>query len=127
MAKNILIIDDEEILRFNFRRALESTGHEIDTVASGEEGIQKAKEKKPDLVFLDLLMPGMDGIQTMYELLKIAPDLPIYIVTAFHSHYTENLRIAAQYGAKFKMCQKPVRLEHLRRIVKEELDTNVDN
>lgn len=68
MAKKILIVDDErdivELLRYN----LEKEGYKCYTAENGEEGVAKAREKKPDLILLDIMMPKMDGIEACRQI-----------------------------------------------------------
>ncbi len=63
--KKILIIEDEKTLRFLIAQALTEEGFEVDEAVDGEEGIQKLKENKPDLILLDLLLPTIDGFEVL--------------------------------------------------------------
>ena len=85
MAKRrILVVDDEVDIRRLVSEALEVSGYEVRTAASGEEAIRAAALQLPDLVLLDVMMPGMDGF-TVYERLRAKPvDLrsPIVFLTA---------------------------------------------
>lgn len=71
MSKNILVIDDEEGLRESFVLALKDTGYQVDVTESGEEGVNKERGKKYDLIFLELKMPGMSGIEALKEIRKV--------------------------------------------------------
>ena len=85
MTHRILVIDDETGIRDAFELALAGDPQlAVETAASGAEGIAKAAAARPDLVFLDLNMPEMNGVETMRRLLGADPTLRIYIVTAFH-------------------------------------------
>jgi DNA-binding response OmpR family regulator len=84
MAKRILVVDDEPDIRRLLTEALEVTGYEVRTATNGEEAIRAAALYIPDLVLLDVMMPGMDGF-TAYERLRAKPvDLksPIIFLTA---------------------------------------------
>jgi DNA-binding response OmpR family regulator len=84
MAKRILVVDDEPDIRRLVAEALEATGYDVRTAANGEEAIRAASLYIPDLVLLDIMMPGMDGF-TVYERLRARPvDLksPIIFLTA---------------------------------------------
>ena len=71
----ILIIDDEEVLRDGCRQALEKSGYEVLTAGDGVEGIKIAREKKPDIAFVDLKMPGISGMEIIEILSKDIPDI----------------------------------------------------
>jgi two-component system, response regulator PdtaR len=64
----ILIVDDESIVRRSLRRAAESRGHQVFEANDGEQCLQLWKSSKPDLVFLDVLMPGLTGPQVLEEI-----------------------------------------------------------
>lgn len=59
--QKILICDDSETDRANLKKALEGTHYTLITATNGEEAVKQAKEQKPDVIFLDIVMPGMDG------------------------------------------------------------------
>jgi len=59
--QKILIVDDEKLILISTRIVLESVGYAVVTAASGEEAIGKAKEEKPGLILLDIMMPGIDA------------------------------------------------------------------
>lgn len=117
MNKRILAIDDEAAVRDAFVLALSDAGYEVETASSGEEGIAKAKSNLPALIFLDLRMPGMDGIATLRELYLCCPKVPVYIVTAFHPEYLEQLAQAAREGLRFGIASKPLTTDQIRSIV----------
>ncbi len=118
MSKRILVIDDEEVIRKSFILALEGTGAQVETAESGEKGIKKAREAKFDLIFLDLKMPGLDGIETLRELWKMGQMVPIYIVTAFYDEFLEGLQSAVNDGISFQLLRKPVSAHEIRAIAK---------
>jgi CheY-like chemotaxis protein len=122
MSRRILVIDDEEAVRDAFLLALEELDYYIETASSGEEGLQKATAHKPDLVFLDLKMPGLNGIQTLRRLQAAYPDLPVYIVTAFAQEFMDPLLEATQAGLFFQVAQKPLGTKEIRIIAQSVLD-----
>lgn len=78
----VLIVDDNPALRREIRRQLESAGLEVCGEASdGLEGLEKAREIKPDLVILDVAMPRLNGIDAARELRKVQPQLPVILHT----------------------------------------------
>lgn len=118
MKKHILVIDDVEGIRESFTLALENLPFEVNTAKNGEDGIEKAKKQKPDLVFLDLKMPGINGVETMTKLLAIYPELPIYIMTAFFEEFMKELDKARSNDLKFEICRKPIGYEQIEFIIK---------
>jgi len=117
MIKRILVIDDEEGCRDAFILALEDADFDIDTAENGLIGIEKAKANPPDLVFLDLRMPKMDGIHTLQELRGFMADVPIYIVTAFYPQFTDQLKQAQEDGYVFELMQKPLGADQIIEVV----------
>lgn len=82
MAK-ILIVDDAAIMRRSLQYFVEKAGHEVVCMAcNGGEAVKYYKEHKPDLVTLDVMMEGMDGIQVLAEIKKEYPDAKVIMVTA---------------------------------------------
>jgi len=79
----ILIVDDSPTEIHVLKTMLEKNGHEVLTAASGEEGVQTAKEEHPDLVLMDVVMPGLNGFQATRQLTKGAEtaDIPVIICT----------------------------------------------
>ena len=122
--KRILTIDDEEGVRNAFLLALEDSGHTVDTAATGEEGLEKVAANPPDLIFLDLRMPGIGGVETLYRLQKDWPQVPIYIVTAFHEQYFKELEQAVTDGLSFELIRKPAGMDVIRDVVTGTLGTN---
>jgi CheY-like chemotaxis protein len=93
---NVLIIDDEPLVRRSLGRALKSRGHETHEAEDGIKGLSAWKEFKPDLVFLDVLMPGMTGPQVLRE---IGPERTgkVILISAFSGEH--NMETATQMGA----------------------------
>lgn len=108
MGKRIIVIDDEAAIRRSFELALEDSPYEVDTAPSGPEGLQMMAAKTYDLVFLDLKMPGMNGVQTLREIRKNHKEVPVYIVTAFYGEFFDELEGMADEGVDFEVLNKPV-------------------
>lgn len=113
MKKRVLVIDDDEAIRKSFALALEDTNYMVDTAESGEQGIEKERENRHALIFLDLKMPGMNGVETLRELRKIDEQVPIYIVTAFHKEFFRQLNDVVEDGLRFDILQKPIGAEQI--------------
>lgn len=96
MEQRILVVDDELGPRESFRMLLKDR-FEVCTAASGEECLAHIKDQDFALVFLDVRMPGMDGIETLAEVRKLRPELPVVIVTAYAT--MESAGRAVEMGA----------------------------
>lgn len=113
MKNRILVIDDEEAIRKSFVLALEDSDYQVDTAESGERGIEMEKNEGYDLIFLDLRMPGLNGIETLRGLRKVTPDLKVYIVTAFHQEFLSDLQELRSEGISFELLRKPIGMEEI--------------
>ena len=108
----ILVVDDEEDIRRISMKILERAGHEVDTASDGEEGLIKATTLKPDLIVLDLMMPGMSGLEVC-KLLKMRSDtkhIPIIILSALNREVDRTY--AKEAGANLYMT-KPFLVDEL--------------
>jgi len=94
MAKKILVVDDEENIRQLYKEELSEEGYEVYLAASGEEAIKMADEVQPDLVTLDVFMPGMDGIEVLRTLKEKRRELPAIMCTAY-PEYKHNFGVWA--------------------------------
>ena len=81
----ILIVDDEMILRESLAAWLERDGYYVSAVASGEEALDLISKESFDIVFLDLKLEGMDGIEVLARIKEIDPEIPIVMITAYGS------------------------------------------
>lgn len=82
MRQRILVIDDDEAITTALRRALAFEGYTVDIAYDGEEGLRHAREVAPDLVVLDVLMPGVDGFEVCRRLREGDDQTPILMLTA---------------------------------------------
>jgi CheY-like chemotaxis protein len=120
--KRILVIDDDANVRDSFMAALESPDYDVSSAASGPAGIESAKAQRPDLVFLDLKMPGMNGVETLMLLRRVYPDVPVYIVTAFYAEFLEPLKELRRDGTAFDLARKPLTVAEIRTIAASALN-----
>ena len=113
---NILVIDDDDGVRTTFALALEACGHAVTTADGGQQGLDAARLKKPDLIFLDLKMSGMTGVETLRNMQNICPDVPVYVVTGFYEEYLAPLRELQREGVNFDLARKPLGFAEIRAI-----------
>ena len=107
MSSRILVIDDEEMIRKLFTLALEGTACQVETAESGEKGIEKAQETKFDWIFIDLKMPGLNGVETLRKLWEMGQTARLYIITGFYGEFRDQLQHTADDGINFDLLKKP--------------------
>jgi two-component system response regulator MtrA len=79
---NILIVEDSEDLAFGLSRSLEEAGHAVEVAPDGATGARLAAERRPDLVLLDLMLPGMDGFRALEAIRRAGLTMPVIVLTA---------------------------------------------
>jgi len=92
--KKILVVDDEENIRLLYQEELEEDGYTVDVAPHGQEALEKLNTFQPDLVTLDIRMPGMDGVETLQKIREIQRDLPVILCSAY-GEYRQNLKTRA--------------------------------
>ncbi|MGB9764776.1 MAG: sigma-54-dependent transcriptional regulator [Candidatus Saccharicenans sp.] len=112
MNNNFLIhlIDDEPVIHDVLGQLLSSEGYQVEISASGEEALSKFQGQRYDLILLDLLMPGLDGLEVLKQIKRMDPEVPVIIITAYAS--VESALTAMKMGA-FDYIQKPFKNEEL--------------
>lgn len=119
MAK-VLVVDDSPTEVHVLQSLLEKHGHEVIVANSGEEGIVKAKETLPDVVLMDVVMPGMNGFQATRQLSKQAETahIPVIIVTT-KDQETDKVWAKRQGATDYivKPVQEKVLIEHLKTVL----------
>src|SRR3989338_10754303 len=95
--KKILVVDDEIDFLELLRMRLEANKYDVVTAIDGNDALVKIKTEKPDAVLLDILMPGMDGLDVLRRIRKDDEDLPVFIITAFSNE--ERFRLANKFNA----------------------------
>ncbi len=110
MAK-ILVIDDEESVCWAFEKFLKSEGHEVATAATAEEGLGLLGEREVEIVFLDVRLPGMDGLTALEKIRQNHPNTCVVVITA---HGTMDTAIEAVQRGAFDYLTKPVELAQIR-------------
>lgn len=106
----VLLVDDEEVFRQGTAKLLARRGFLVEEASSGVVALERVRGSVPDVVILDLRMPGMDGIATLQQIRAIAPDLPVIILSG-HGQYDD--AVASIKLAVVDFLQKPVDIELL--------------
>lgn len=115
----ILIIDDDDQLRRSFEKLLREEGYEVRSAASGETGLQQVGKEMPDLVMLDMRLPGMNGLETFKSLHELDPKLPVVIMTAYGT--TETAIEATKMGAHDYIL-KPFDIPDMLKVIRQALE-----
>jgi two-component system nitrogen regulation response regulator GlnG len=110
----LLLIDDEEDVRYSFQRIFSSPDIELATASSGEEGLKVIPKFKPDLVLMDIRMGGISGLETLRRIRAISPKLPVILMTAYGT--TQTAIEAMKLGA-YDYLLKPFDALKLKEIV----------
>ena len=108
MGGEVLIIDDESSIRFSLRGILEDDGHNVVEAASGEEGLELLAGDVPDLIFLDIWLPGKDGLVILEEISSTYQGLPVIMISG---HGTIETAVQALKKGAFDFIEKPLSLE----------------
>jgi len=119
MTPRILVIDDEPAIRDTMRMILEYEGYECLTAGAGAEGLTLTERESPDLVFLDIKMPGMDGLETLSRLRGMNDALPVVIVSA---HGTASTALEAGRLGAFRFIEKPLSKDYVLDAIREGLE-----
>ena len=112
--ERILVVDDEIEACRTLKDFMVFKGYEVQTAQNGEEALDKVKSFKPHIVLLDIIMPGMSGIEVLKEIKKIAPKIGVIMVSAVGEEETakETLKLGA-----YDYILKPFDLNYLENVV----------
>jgi two-component system nitrogen regulation response regulator GlnG len=119
-SKKILIVDDEETVRYSFRKLFLEPGFLITEAANGLEALSSIKKDSPDLVLMDIEMPGLNGLEAIQRIKSMKPQLPVIIMTAFGT--SERVIAAMKYGA-YDYLEKPFDVARLKEVILEAIET----
>ena len=120
MKPRILVIDDESAIRDSLKMTLEYDGYDVSLAATGEEGVKLVEREAPDLVFLDIKMPGMDGIEVLQKLRHLTETIPIVVISG---HADINTAVEATKLGAFDFIEKPLSSERVLVTVRNAVDT----
>jgi two-component system, NarL family, response regulator LiaR len=120
----ILIVDDHEVVRNGIRAFLETLKEfqVVGEAASGEEAVKLVQDLIPDVVLMDLIMPGMDGIETTREVKKISPRTQVVVLTSYHED--EHIFPALKAGA-ISYVLKDMKMEKLAETIQRAVNNEV--
>ncbi len=116
MKANLLVVDDQMGVRRLLYEAFKEEGYEVEVAASGHEALEKVKIAMPDLILMDMKMPGMNGLETLHEIKKINDSAVVIMMTAYGE--LEIVAEAMKVGIK-EYVTKPFDINELRETVKK--------
>ena len=119
MKGRILVIDDEAEIRRSVRMILEYEGYDVQEAASGPEGVALVEREPPDLVFLDIKMGGMDGLEALQKIRQTNDGLPVVIISG---HGTVSTAVEATKLGAFDFIEKPLASERVLVTIRNALD-----
>ena len=117
MKKTILVVDDEENIRFLYKEELTDEGYEVILAGNAEEALEKIGQQRPDLITVDIKMPGMDGLEFLQKLKEEEKEIPVILCSAYGS-YKQDFRVWASDAYVVKSAD----MSELKGAIKDILD-----
>ncbi len=110
MGIKVLVVDDEPNIVRSLKGVLEDEGYEVVSAASGESALEELRKEIPDVVLLDIWLPGMDGLEVLQRIKETSPALPVIIISG---HGTIETAVRATRMGAFDFVEKPLSLERV--------------
>jgi len=120
MKNKILVVDDEHLIRWSLEQNLKKQGYEVSTAGSGEDALRLLQEETPDLILLDIQLPGMNGMEVLEKVKEFEEEVIVIMVTALG--VLETAVKAMRLGA-YDYINKPFNLDELAIVIKKALET----
>ena len=118
MQQTVLIIEDEKLIIVSTQMVLEAAGFRVESATNGEEGIAKARSDTPDLILLDIMMPGIDGWETLTRLKRDAATVGIPVVIFTAREHSRGHQKSSEMGAA-DYFRKPFEPDELIELVEK--------
>ena len=109
-SEHILIVDDERAIQKTLRGVLEDEGYRVSVAGSAQEALTRLQDESPDLVFLDIWMPGIDGLEALAEFKRIRPETAVVMISG---HGTIETAVKATKLGAYDFIEKPLSLEKI--------------
>lgn len=84
--KKLLLVDDDESIQLLYREEFTDEGYEVLSAINGEEALEKFNAERPDIVILDIQMPGLNGIEVLRQMKMLDPDVPVVLSSAYQEY-----------------------------------------
>src|SRR5512140_2745408 len=117
----ILVVDDEHLIRWSLEQNLKKQGYEVVTAGNGEDALRIVREEQPDLILLDIQLPGMSGLEVLEKVKEFDEDIIVIMVTAHGG--LETAVNAMRLGA-YDYLNKPFNLDEMAIVIRKSLETS---
>jgi DNA-binding NtrC family response regulator len=122
MSVNIAIVDDEEIIQWTLKEAMEKEGYNVETFENGKNFLEFFKEHGADIVFLDVRLPDSNGLDLLPEITRIDPETIVVVMTA---HGDVETAVTAMKNGAYDYLSKPYSIEEVNLLIKKIIQTNL--
>ena len=115
----ILVVDDEHLIRWSLEQNLRKQGYEVLTAGTGEDALKLAREEQPELVLLDIHLPGISGLEVLAKIKEFDEDIIVIMVTA---HGGLETAVNAMRTGAYDYINKPFNLDEMSLVIKKALE-----
>ena len=117
-SMNILVVDDEKEICRMFTKWLSLEGHRVKSVLTGKKAVKRVKKKYYDIVFLDIVMPGIPAIEVLEKIKKISPKTKVIVITGKLMDVDKDLSTELRQKGASEYLQKPFKINDIREIIR---------
>ena len=116
----VLVVDDEHLIRWSLEQNLKKQGYDVLTAGSGEDALRLVREEQPDLVLLDIQLPGISGMEVLEKIKEFDDEIIVIMVTA---HGGLETAVNAMRVGAYDYINKPFNLDEVALIIKKAFET----